>query len=182
MPFFEFFPPCTRKKPLIILSVRGKAVPLQCFWGGEPPALREKASQKVEKRWYSGCSTVGSILGLGPSGRTFESCHPDQIRAFSSVGSERLPYKQRVGGSNPSTPTEVGLMNEEHGGSQQTTFKGKSDKKHSMQYLLCWVSFVFSEVCQIVRKRAEMFNVTKNFRCSTPLVLAVPHKMLTFAR
>ena len=26
-------------------------------------------------------------------------------REFSSVGSERLPYKQRVGGSNPSTPT-----------------------------------------------------------------------------
>ena len=26
-------------------------------------------------------------------------------RAFSSAGSERLPYKQRVGGSNPSTPT-----------------------------------------------------------------------------
>ena len=26
-------------------------------------------------------------------------------RAFSSAGLERLPYKQRVGGSNPSTPT-----------------------------------------------------------------------------
>ncbi len=25
--------------------------------------------------------------------------------AFSSAGSEHLPYKQRVGGSNPSTPT-----------------------------------------------------------------------------
>ena len=25
---------------------------------------------------------------------------------FSSAGSEHLPYKQRVGGSNPSTPTE----------------------------------------------------------------------------
>ena len=28
-------------------------------------------------------------------------------RAFSSAGSEHLPYKQRVGGSNPSTPTET---------------------------------------------------------------------------
>ena len=28
------------------------------------------------------------------------------FRAFSSAGSEHLPYKQRVGGSNPSTPTE----------------------------------------------------------------------------
>ena len=27
-------------------------------------------------------------------------------RAFSSAGLEHLPYKQRVGGSNPSTPTQ----------------------------------------------------------------------------
>ena len=27
--------------------------------------------------------------------------------AFSSAGSEHLPYKQRVGGSNPSTPTNL---------------------------------------------------------------------------
>ncbi len=29
-----------------------------------------------------------------------------RTRAFSSAGSEHLPYKQRVGGSNPSTPTQ----------------------------------------------------------------------------
>ena len=29
-----------------------------------------------------------------------------QMRVFSSAGSEHLPYKQRVGGSNPSTPTK----------------------------------------------------------------------------
>ena len=28
-----------------------------------------------------------------------------QVRAHSSAGLEHLPYKQRVGGSNPSTPT-----------------------------------------------------------------------------
>ena len=28
-----------------------------------------------------------------------------RTRAFSSAGLEHLPYKQRVGGSNPSTPT-----------------------------------------------------------------------------
>ena len=28
-----------------------------------------------------------------------------EVRAFSSAGLEHLPYKQRVGGSNPSTPT-----------------------------------------------------------------------------
>ena len=30
-----------------------------------------------------------------------------QERALSSAGSEHLPYKQRVGGSNPSAPTRV---------------------------------------------------------------------------
>ena len=30
-----------------------------------------------------------------------------KTRAFSSAGLEHLPYKQRVGGSNPSTPTVV---------------------------------------------------------------------------
>ena len=34
-----------------------------------------------------------------------EMCIRD--RAFSSAGLEHLPYKQRVGGSNPSTPTGV---------------------------------------------------------------------------
>ena len=36
--------------------------------------------------------------------RTFASLLR-KTRAFSSAGSEHLPYKQRVGGSNPSTPT-----------------------------------------------------------------------------
>ena len=31
----------------------------------------------------------------------------EKARAFSSAGLEHLPYKQRVGGSNPSTPTGV---------------------------------------------------------------------------
>ena len=33
-------------------------------------------------------------------------CNVFKTRAFSSAGSEHLPYKQRVGGSNPSTPTK----------------------------------------------------------------------------
>ncbi len=32
------------------------------------------------------------------------------VRANSSVGPERLPYKQDVGGSNPSSPTEKALF------------------------------------------------------------------------
>ena len=83
------------KKCSFVWWVLRKAVPLQCFSG-----------ERLRNHIKSGCSTVGSILGLGPRGRTFESCHPDQQRALSSVGSERLPYKQRVGGSNPSAPTK----------------------------------------------------------------------------
>ena len=37
------------------------------------------------------------VLGSSPCSGAF--------REFSSAGSEHLPYKQRVGGSNPSTPT-----------------------------------------------------------------------------
>ena len=33
---------------------------------------------------------------------------------FSSVGLEHLPYKQRVGGSNPSTPTLLNVKNIKH--------------------------------------------------------------------
>ena len=39
------------------------------------------------------------VLGSSPCSGAF--------REFSSAGSEHLPYKQRVGGSNPSTPTEI---------------------------------------------------------------------------
>ena len=37
-------------------------------------------------------------------------CTAFQTRAFSSVGLEHLPYKQRVGGSNPSTPTKKTMV------------------------------------------------------------------------
>lgn len=40
-------------------------------------------------------------------------------RAFSSAGSEHLPYKQRVGGSNPSTPTNVVVKMEPKEGLKQ---------------------------------------------------------------
>ena len=38
--------------------------------------------------------------------RTFATLLNRRERALSSAGSERLPYKQRVGGSNPSAPTD----------------------------------------------------------------------------
>ena len=38
--------------------------------------------------------------------RRIGSPEPFLKREFSSAGLEHLPYKQRVGGSNPSTPTK----------------------------------------------------------------------------
>ena len=51
----------------------------------------------------------GSASGLGPEGRRFESCHPDQIANNGSLAQlgEHLPYKQRVTGSSPVTPTNM---------------------------------------------------------------------------
>ena len=43
------------------------------------------------------------VLGSSPCSGAF--------REFSSAGSEHLPYKQRVGGSNPSTPTKLKASN-----------------------------------------------------------------------
>ena len=37
----------------------------------------------------------------------FRAVRKDKFRAISSAGSEHLPYKQRVGGSNPSSPTAL---------------------------------------------------------------------------
>ena len=37
------------------------------------------------------------------------NCQIFPFGAFSSAGSEHLPYKQRVGGSNPSTPTKLNI-------------------------------------------------------------------------
>ena len=52
----------------------------------------------------------GSASGLGPEGRRFESCHPDQTdHEYGSLAQlgERLPYKQDVTGSSPVTPTMI---------------------------------------------------------------------------
>ena len=50
----------------------------------------EKSLRKI---WWKGKNAV-SLHSL------------TRTRAFSSAGLEHLPYKQRVGGSNPSTPTQ----------------------------------------------------------------------------
>ena len=80
----------------------------------------------------SGCSAVGSASGLGPGGRRFESCHPDnwkrqkrQVQRCQCLKSGQEPIKketvirgvaqlvahlvwdQGVAGSNPVTPTRI---------------------------------------------------------------------------
>ena len=47
--------------------------------------------------------------------KTLYICKPKRTtvaRELSSVGSERLPYKQRVGGSTPSAPTKKEVSNQ----------------------------------------------------------------------
>ncbi len=51
--------------------------------------------------WMEWITTINSFFSCC---QTFYICNP--FREFSSAGSEHLPYKQRVGGSNPSTPTK----------------------------------------------------------------------------
>ncbi len=62
-------------------------------------------------------------------------------RAFSSAGSEHLPYKQRVGGSNPSTPTlprplqRSFLLSNILQSSKQITLRFKNWKEQIVGYL-----------------------------------------------
>ena len=57
-----------------------------------------------EKR-YCGFSSAGRAEASQASGRGFEPRNPLRQRKLSSVGSERLPYKQEVAGSNPAVST-----------------------------------------------------------------------------
>ena len=53
-----------------------------------------------------GSKIEAKYFGDSSENRTFAHVKSAVVlRAFSSAGSEHLPYKQRVGGSNPSTPT-----------------------------------------------------------------------------
>ncbi len=70
---------------------------------------------EVSNRCFSGCSAVGSVPGLGPGCRRFESCHPDfhlkttfpkSIRGVAQLVAF-LVWDQAVAGSSPVTPTKV---------------------------------------------------------------------------
>ena len=70
---------------------------------------------EVSNRCFSGCSAVGSVPGLGPGCRRFESCHPDFHLKTTFLKSIRgvaqlvafLVWDQAVAGSSPVTPTKV---------------------------------------------------------------------------
>ena len=66
-----------------------------------------KSSDREEQR---DVAQFGSASGLGPEGRRFESCHPDQGYGSLAQLGERLPYKQDVTGSSPVTPTTIYLF------------------------------------------------------------------------
>ncbi len=64
----------------------------------------KKAAYFSEKHFFSKKSREKFCEFEKPS---YLCTRKQETRAFSSVGLEHLPYKQRVGGSNPSTPTGV---------------------------------------------------------------------------
>ena len=81
------------------------------------------------------------VLGSSPCSGAF--------REFSSAGSEHLPYKQRVGGSNPSTPT-------------------KPKASNSDAFLFCGsilpTIFTFPPLCPLPLGKGEAcFIICKNF-------------------
>ena len=60
----------------------------------------------VRTRDFHSLKSSSTLLWTTSSGRLALSVQANhRARALSSAGSERLPYKQRVGGSNPSAPT-----------------------------------------------------------------------------
>ena len=64
----------------------------------------------LQKRFFNGGTQVQRVNRVSVDSNFVEaerSAVPSlSEREFSSAGLEHLPYKQRVGGSNPSTPTK----------------------------------------------------------------------------
>ena len=65
-----------------------------------------KTSHEQGKKDKKCTSPQKSCRNIWQNGKNSIPLQPlTRARAFSSAGLEHLPYKQRVGGSNPSTPT-----------------------------------------------------------------------------
>ena len=63
----------------------------------------ERAAQRAKADKAAGSNSL--TRDIEKPGIEATRTHKSITRALSSAGSERLPYKQRVGGSNPSAPT-----------------------------------------------------------------------------
>ena len=71
----------------------------------DTPSCLKEADKKKKKKKRRKTKIIAKTFGR--FAKTLYLCNRlRQVRALSSVGSERLPYKQRVGGSNPSAPTQ----------------------------------------------------------------------------
>ena len=86
-------------KPFLgeLSSVGSERLPYKQRVGGSNPSAPTKPPQ--DKGGFFVGLAVAHIFPLSRKG--------EFSRELSSVGSERLPYKQRVGGSNPSAPTRL---------------------------------------------------------------------------
>ena len=72
---------------------------------------RERYNGRLAQLVQSICLTSrGSAVRIRQRPLRYEIDSRKPFWAFSSAGSEHLPYKQRVGGSNPSTPTKKNLL------------------------------------------------------------------------
>ncbi|GEM_PF-1997929 len=105
-----------RKKREKILWVHGKCVTLQRFRREtgrlaqlvQSVCLTSRGSGvRIPQRPPPRFSHRDAVIDTSGRGSTVIdlSCRQHIYGALSSAGSERLPYKQRVGGSNPSAPT-----------------------------------------------------------------------------
>ena len=66
--------------------------------------MRKGCVKVLSRRMHEGSGRYGKRCFPALRRRNFR-CPKPFLGELSSVGSERLPYKQRVGGSNPSAPT-----------------------------------------------------------------------------
>ena len=85
-------------------SAGSEHLPYKQRVGGSNPSTPTRLIGRLAQLVQSICLTSrGSAVRIRQ--RPLSKNNQSINRAFSSAGSEHLPYKQRVGGSNPSTPT-----------------------------------------------------------------------------
>ena len=69
--------------------------------------MRQNKRKETENRTKNKENMKKEMETFGHSKKYAYLCIAIKKRALSSAGLEHLPYKQRVGGSNPSAPTKI---------------------------------------------------------------------------